>query len=438
MTLDVNVEKVEVFEKNIAGAALRAELRALEWPLEQWTRELLLSAAECEFRQLPETQLRELEFWGESMAGSKIVEDLFNECRSFETDSKNQQLGTPGVWLACLHADVLRDSGVDPINSTEVDKLDAEKISKVVYDAKKSEPDMSSAGGEELKKAFLGKTDKVPRHSVAKHMEISYATQAMLDVDDVHQWSRSWMSLLAEPGFVMYSVPDESRRGYILDSNKFGVLPWRGEAAGVPGFQYWVFQKDGNPFYQVTMTDPDEYRLLRCTPRTPTWVATQSAMATLDVVRPQGVVLQLEGLTAPKLLEHSAWHAFRGLPYLQMSQLHSWLGVEGPKPALVGDMCVKLVVAVLHISEEDAAKIVEEHRAAAAKGKQWDSVVLDNQELVEELVKEPFTFFLGGCVAVLRALAQSRARALLKVAWRGGREARWCGRRVFFHRFARE
>jgi hypothetical protein len=327
--------RLEACARAFAGGHLRAELRSLEWPLEQWAREILLSAAENKFQSVPKHITREVEYWCSHMAGSKVVEDLFNECRRWEKETSNGRMDTQSVWLACLQSSVLQDSGLSPVVATAVDRMEGQALPTKACEARLSEEDLS-LGPAQMREAFFGKAEQIPRQSIAKHMDVCFGTQALVDAATPEAWARSWLSLLVSPGFVLYSTLDSGCKGYVLEVNKWGCLCWAGEAVGVEDFVWWEFARCARPTFQVAINDPAEWRLLRCVPRLPRWVR-QHARLELSSA-PRSLVLQLEGSDAPGLLAHAAWNGFRYMTYPHLSLLHSWMTLEGVKHGLVADM----------------------------------------------------------------------------------------------------
>lgn len=57
-------------------------LRDLQWPAAQWSREILLSGAECGWTKLSADIVEQLEAAAANIGTSKVVEDAFNTCRA--------------------------------------------------------------------------------------------------------------------------------------------------------------------------------------------------------------------------------------------------------------------------------------------------------------------------------------------------------------------
>jgi len=391
---------VELYERE-GTADVREQVRSLEWPLESWARELLLAAGECEWSMMPQQQMQELQHLASSLAGTKAIEDVFNCCRVYEGDTKNKMMDTTTVWFTSYTSDVLEDASLEPVGNTECDRMHGERVAPKIYEAVSSEADCSLPQGS--KERFLEKKDAVPRSSPGRHSEVPYGTYAMLHCTP-KEFATAFLSLLVEPGVVIYHSRNSQLCGYVLEATRHGLLVWKGEAQGVGNFRWWQWERSDDPCQQLIILDPDHWRVLEVTPRTPTWVY-EKHFQHAGIEAPKELLFQLHGVQEPNVLRRAAAVGFKQMTWAQMSALHTWLGLDGAKPPQVAEMAAKLYRHVYPDATEEQCDEALEKRAA--KHVDWRSVVEDTAELLAEALKDwPMASPLGLWLCFLLAAWQ--------------------------------
>jgi hypothetical protein len=131
--------------------------------------------------------------------------------------------------------------------------------------------------------------------------------------------------------------------------------------------------------------DPDHWRVLEVTPRTPTWVY-ERHFQHAGIEAPKELLFQLHGVQEPNVLRRAAAVGFKQMTWAQMSALHTWLGLDGAKPPQVAEMAAKLYRHVYPDATEEQCDEALEKRAA--KKVDWRSVVEDNAELLAEALRD--------------------------------------------------
>lgn len=106
-------------------ASLRSFVRDLVWPSQPWVREVMISASENAFRNLPKPCYEEVLPAARAFRTSKPVEDLFNGIRDAERVHKSNKLGRCSRWHKLWQSDVLPDCDRQRAEVSETDRVRA-------------------------------------------------------------------------------------------------------------------------------------------------------------------------------------------------------------------------------------------------------------------------------------------------------------------------
>ena len=364
-------------------------LHRLDWPVNLWCRELLLTAAECNFTVLPENILQELQDASRGVSSTKTVEDSFNYLRAQSEPVRNGKQGPLQIWHALHTSSILEDADLCPVQANHADEASAGKmLPRAMFKA------IAGAAHCSLPSSVQQDFQCDASHSnvsALRHLHLATHTRMFLDSPSTVSLHKGWMNLLCVEGSVLHGGSvDECIAGYVMESTEAGCLLWTGDPMGIHDYRFFEFNLSSEkPWRQVNIWDHRDWSLMRVSPRTPAAVNAQCGLNPKDHDALQRITFQLLPRKRHRLLEVAAEHGFKHHNLAQLRAMWAYLRVPviGRKPMLLADVLVALIRHVLGpLTDDEIAAILAQRESKP--GNHFDSVVHDNPDVLTEALHE--------------------------------------------------
>lgn len=358
---------------------------SLRFPLEQFTREVLVQLSEADFEVVPGFVMEDLVAFGSGINSTLIIEKMFNHLRGLERSSKNGQLGPLAAWHEASHGSLLGEFGrplvhIDGAAKSAAAPAMPSSTFKPADSAACSLPD-------DLMDTIHEKPASWPTQSapVMKLAGLRWLC-AVHHAGDWNAMNLSWLSLLQQPGTVTKRKGDQ-RGLVVLKSSAWGFLGWQVYLKKVDDkiVLEWGPPDKTLANYHI-VTDPAEWQSLvvQCLP--PNHEAWSFAKSSLG--------MEVACLGKPKpLLEAAAEAGLKGLTVVYLRKLFKHLKVEqaGRKPATEVQLVEAITRHILPSSSEADLDLYLQRRDAAQEEEELDgqvTQVLLEHDAVQDLADD--------------------------------------------------
>lgn len=364
---------LERLEAESLGRPDREEwVRALLWPRQQWSRQILLSLAEDTFSNICDHTMDALNCFADSFETTLPVENLFNAARAAASENRKGELGPASLWHRCVFASSVMADNDMPMPSITgsaraASAKDVAKSSHVYEDGLCSieeedfmrfvsdKPDWPAVGADGLTTSAL-------------RWQAALAAKGSFDVIDA-----AWLSLLLLPGQACMHKASKTIQ-LVLHSCSLGALTCRAPAAKHGDIHIiqlgGATMKQGITFQMVTKLS--EWKVAPLEPLSPA----QAAGA--DAIRGHGLLLKLGQVDT--LLQAALRGGLRNMSIYYIRKLFDHLDIKwerGKKPKSE----LALIEAIFaHVfpdcskADVDAAFLAR-HKVEAAPGQKGTNVM---------------------------------------------------------------
>lgn len=349
----------------------------LSWAGQVWCREVLLGVREGAGEALPNVLVDELHKVGRCMKSTREVEMMFNDLRAAEHLQSANKMGRMARWYRCMVSTVPADLDRAPTQVTSADRMRAQgQIASSTFVPQGSS---FSLGQSAIDKYTGPRTWASPKPDYL--YRVGVMTESLLQAqDDLHRLSRSWLSLLAEPGALLVKAGDCVQMGLVLVVSPYGVILWKCHLCrtGDQHDRWWELDQSPDPLFQLLIDDVSSIKLLDVTMQ-PVAFALASRIVDDKGRPPTGMVLVSKGKPAADLLQFAARKGFHNLSMQHMRDLVAIVplkGVAKPFPRLEHDLAVACIIAcVPELSEADASELVRTWRGSRPPPSAWETVL---------------------------------------------------------------
>ena len=341
----------------------RSFLDSLAWSNLVTVRSVMTTLVENDW-VLPAHLKQQLTKLFSAMAHTKPVEEAFNRLTDMERHTKSGSTGKVAMWQDLAECKLLTSQGY---SHPEVPPgLQAPKsLPRKVF----SPPQMEafSLGKDALLE--LQSEDTWVSLSPQGHSLIGLASKALvMCVGQPQKLKTCFLSLLAQPGTVIWHADQPDRAMWVLKATAWGVLGWPIEACKLKG----ALRKTMH-FLTLSIDDKAAVRTLVINSLTNWRVGIVSVRSPLNLSQRKvndpklkGIVLEFEE-NIPTLLEHAASRGFTGVTLVYLQKLFTSLKVAytGAKPTTVKGVSLALMRHIFpNGSDDDFAKMLARRDAS--------------------------------------------------------------------------
>lgn len=358
---------------------------SLRFPLEHFTREVLVQLSESDFRSVPGFVMEDLVAFGSGINSTLIIEKMFNHLRGVERSSQNGQVGPLAAWHEAAHGTLLKEFDRPPV---QIDSF-AKSAAAPAMPSSTFMPAGASACSlpDELMDTLHEKPASWPAQS-GPQMKLAGLRWlcALHHCGDWNAMNVSWLSLLQQPGTL--TKKRGAKRGLVvLKSSAWGFLGWQVFLKTVDGkIVLELGPPDKTLVKYNVVADPAEWQSLvvQCLP--PSHGAWSVAKSSL------GMEVACLGKPQP-LLTAAAESGFKGMTVVYLRKLLKHLQVEqaGRKPATEVQLVEALTRHVLPSSSEGDLDTYLQRRDAAEEGEELDgqiAQVLLEHDVMQDMADE--------------------------------------------------
>jgi hypothetical protein len=353
----------------------------LRFPLEQFSRSILVMLAEVEFKEVPCLVVEELTDFANGLHSTLLVENMFREARKLERKSLSGMVGNMHLWHEISHTQLLADFDRPCITVTASSKLAAAaNVPRSTFhaDVNHCSMDVNEMGSIH----DTGKKVTWPTLSPPEVKKAAIRLQcAVFHGGDMAKIEKSWLSLLQVPGSITMQR-GSNKPLLVIAAGPHGFLTFSVQIQKV-GEKHWL--SFGSPSSAVVsyncVVDHADWRCLpvEC-------LAPGSSKLTAD--RPKGLTLIAAKGAATSLLKFAGQHGFKQFTVHFLKLLCAELEIifeRGCKPK----------------TEDQFLSALAKHLAPDSAGKALDAMVA--QRLPSELVPSPVaaTLFSGDYMELL-------------------------------------
>ncbi|CAE7263558.1 unnamed protein product [Symbiodinium sp. CCMP2456] len=315
------------FKKSLTWAALPS-IRGVFITLEEhrWT--------------VPEFLSQHLQTLFSGLLHTKTVEECFNELSDDGRKVKSAKVEKLHMWQTLVRGELLHGLGYSPPPTSPAIEQDApKKLPPTLF--KGTDASKFSLGGKAGLQEMACEDDWASLNPNA-HSLVAWATKAMETFADPADLKVCWVSLLAQPGTVLWSSRAPADAVFVLKATSWGVLGWRviaERAGGTQNFKFFSLKLDGQDnLRHVLITTPNGWSSAKINVRSPLHVRSKK----MSPAAPSGILLQLG--STETLLQSASKAGFKGLTVFHLGKLFTKLGVQssGKKPTLLADLLMAL------------------------------------------------------------------------------------------------
>jgi hypothetical protein len=377
------LQKFEELSQQVGHSHLSGFLRDLQWTRGQWSREILLSAAECEFKHLPSDVLEQVREASVLVGMSEIVEQAFNDCRAETEGVRNGRQSPLAVWHTIQSSTLLKDYDLDPVQISSADHVSgAHDVPSSMFLADKHEEHFSLKKHKGQEKFFHDMD--YPMLSAARYLNIGMGTRLLMHARSENVVKHAWCSLLAIPGTVLAHSFVEEFCGWVLGVNDHGAQVWPGRFLGCGGFRYFELDTSGLKWDQYVVWDYKEWQVFDIKPKLHTQVQREYKVSTTSM----SGIFSLELIAEEgghDLLKHSARRGFPHLTLADLCKLWDDLGCTGKRGQLLLEVLRSVVEHELGPRSEEQWQAIVATRASILGKANWKSVLDENVALAKEV-----------------------------------------------------
>lgn len=314
---------LEKLEKDMHSDGEMMDLHAaLVWPSLHWNRVLLVGLAEASFKSVPNWVREKLMSLFRGYGTTKCIEDMFKILRKAESSSnENKDVSKEQRWYSVAQCAVLKDSDRRPLHITPSAIRGARSTAPPasIYDPEASP---MSLGEDVLKRLASGAfKSQAPKTSNTTFL----CWMAILKYEGERDTLNIlWLSLLAQPGWVLKHLPTNSYK-VVLFSSQSGILLWNLDMFVMEQGRFFRLRRCGGECWSFdTLQNLDEWEGLNHKVVAPGECVLLCSSSGLESSGP-GLMLQEVGRQS--LLEKAARSALVPLLIVHLKKLFHHLGL---------------------------------------------------------------------------------------------------------------